>query len=76
MLCAYRKNYGCENVLVKPIDSRKYAIDENNFARTLLIDLWKTFDCMPHGLLIAKMSAYGLSNDAFEFMSSHLCDRY
>ncbi len=31
---------------------------------------------MPHGLLIAKMSAYGLSNEACEFMSSYLCDRY
>ncbi len=31
---------------------------------------------MPHGLLIAKMSHYGLSNDACEFKSSYLCDRY
>ncbi len=31
---------------------------------------------MPHSLLISKMSAYGLSNDACEFMSSYLCDRY
>ncbi len=31
---------------------------------------------MPHGLLIAKMSAYGLNNDACEFMSSYSCDRY
>ncbi len=30
---------------------------------------------MPHGLLIAKMSAYDLSNNA-EFMSTYLCDRY
>ncbi len=68
--------YGCENVLVKLIDSWKYDLDEDNFAGTLLIDLSKSFDCMPHGLLIAKMSAYGLSNDACEFMSSYLCDRY
>ncbi len=31
---------------------------------------------MPHGLLIAQMSAYGLSNNACDFMSSYLCDRY
>ncbi len=31
---------------------------------------------MPHCLLIAKMSDYRLSNDACEFMSSYLCDRY
>ncbi len=76
MLCAYRKKYGCELVLVKLIDSWKYALDEDNFAGTLLIDLSKAFDCMPHGLLITKMSAYGLSNDACEFMSNYLYDRY
>ncbi len=31
---------------------------------------------MPYDLLIAKMSAYGLSNDACEFMTSNLCDTY
>ncbi len=71
-----KKKYGCEHTLVKLIDSRKYALDEDNFVGTLLIDLSKAFDCMPHGLLISKMSAYGLSNDACEFMSSYLCNRY
>ncbi len=31
---------------------------------------------MSHGILIAKMSAYGLSNNACEFMNSYLCDWY
>ncbi len=66
----------CEHVLVKLIDSWKYAVDEDNFAGTLLIDLSKAFDCMSHDLVIAKMSAYGLSNDACQFMSSYLCNRY
>ncbi len=76
MLCVYRKKYGCEHVQVKFIDSWKYALDEDNFTGTLLIDLSKAFDCMPQCLLIAKMSTYDLSNDACEFMSSYLCDRY
>ncbi len=76
MLCAYRKKYGCEHILVKLIDSWKYALDEDNFAGNLLIDLSKEFDCMPHSLLIAKMSAYCPSKDACEFMSSYLCERY
>ncbi len=70
------KKYGCEHILIKLIDSWKYALDEDHFAGTWLIDLPKAFDCMPHGLLIAKMSADGLNNDACEFMRSYLCDRY
>ncbi len=78
MICCVpvEKKYGCEHVLVKLIDSWKYALDEDNFAGTLLIDLSKAFDCMQCGLLIAKMSAYHLSNDACEFMISYLCDSY
>ncbi len=31
---------------------------------------------IPHGLLVAKMNLYGLSGDAFEFMSSYLTGRF
>ncbi len=59
MLCAYRKIYGTEHVLIKLIDSWKYALDNHNFVGTILMDLSKAFDCIPHGLLVAKMNAYG-----------------
>ncbi len=63
-------------MLVKLIDSWKYALDNDKFVGTLLIDLSKAFDCIPHGLLIAKMKAYGLSDEACTFMSRYICDRY
>ncbi len=72
MLCAYCKKYGTEHVLIKFIDSWKYALDNQNIVGTILMDLSKVFDCIPHGLLDAKMNAYGLSGDACEFMSSYL----
>jgi hypothetical protein len=40
------------------------------------MDLSKAFDCIPHGLLKAKMNACGMSNNACEFMSSYLSGRY
>ncbi len=76
MLCAYRKKYGTEHVLIRLIDSWKCALDENKFVGTVLMDLSKAFDCIPHSLLITKMHAYGLSNNACEFMSSYVSDRY
>ncbi len=76
LLCAYRKKYGCEHVLVKVLDMWKMALDNNNFAGTLLFDLTKAFDCMQHALLIAKMEAYGVGEDACKFMASYLSGRF
>ena len=39
------------------------------------MDLSKAFDCLPHGLLIAKLRAYGLSEEAIELLESYLSDR-
>ncbi len=38
------------------------------------MDLSKAVDCVPYGLLIAKMHAYGLSTNACEFISSYVID--
>ena len=76
MLCAYRKKYGTEHVLIKFINSWKYPLDKNKFVGTVLMDLSKAFDCIPHSLLIAKLKSYGLGNNACEFMSSYLNHRY
>ncbi len=71
-----QKKYRCEHVLVKLIDSWKYVLDNDKFVGTLLIDLSKAFDCIPNGLLIAKMKAYGLGDEPCTFMSSYICNRY
>ncbi len=67
---------GCEHVLIKLVDSWKNALDDNQFASIILIDLSKAFHCVSHGRLIAKMKAYGISNNACEFMCSYLSDRF
>ena len=41
----------------------------------ILMDLSKAFDCLPHGLLIAKLKAYGLSEEAVKLLDSYLNDR-
>ena len=42
----------------------------------VFMDLSKAFDCVPHGLIIAKLHAYGLSLDACDLFSSYLCNRF
>ena len=39
------------------------------------MDLSKAFDCLPHDLILAKLSAYGLSANACDFLNSYLSNR-
>ena len=55
-------------------DWRK-ALDNNECVAAILMDLSKAFDCLPHGLLIAKLKAYGLSEGAVKLLDSYLSDR-
>ena len=74
-LSAYRKKYSCNNVLVKCIENWRQAIDKNYYVGCILIDLSKAFDSLPHGLLIAKLSAYGVSKEACAYIMSYLRNR-
>ena len=37
MLCAYRKAYGCEHILIKIVDKWKWALDKNKCVGTVLM---------------------------------------
>ena len=39
------------------------------------MDLSKTFDCIPHGLIIAKLAAYGLDDTDLKLIFSYLKNR-
>ena len=76
LLCAFRKKYSCQSTLIKAIDDWKVSLDRNQMIGTVFMDLSKAFDCLPHGLIIAKLHAYGLSLDACSLFSSYLCNRF
>lgn len=76
LLCAYRKKYSTEHLLIELLEHWKWALDNDLFCGTILMDLTKAFDCMPHGLLVAKMHAYGVDDDACKFICSYLSERY
>ena len=54
---AYRKSYSSNHVLLRLIESWKKSLDNKNFVGTVLMDLSKAFDCIPHDLLVAKLHA-------------------
>ena len=41
----------------------------------LLTELSKTFDCLSHELLVAKLSAYGVDISAVRFINDYLTNR-
>ena len=75
LLSAYRYGYGCCDVLLNFVSLWKKALDDNLYIGALLMDLSKAFDCLPHCLLIAKLYAYGFSENSCLLISSYLSER-
>ena len=71
-IAPYRENYSSNHVLITLIENWKKTLDEKFFVGAVLIDLSKAFDCIPHDLLIAKLHAYGFSENIVTFIFSYL----
>ena len=54
----------------------KWGLDYDDFVGTVLMDLSKAFDCIPHGLLICKLRAYVVSERSCIFLSTYLSNSY
>ena len=69
---AYRRGYSCQHVILNLTEYWRKALDDNHNVGTIGMDLSKAFDCMPHGLLLAKLFAYGVAPNACLFISTYL----
>ena len=58
------------------IENWKKALDNKGFAGAVLMDLSKAFDTINHDLLVAKLHAYGFSNDSLKLFYSYLKNRW
>ena len=68
LIHAYRTYYSSQHVIIQLQEWRK-KLDENFVVGAVLTDLSKAFNIIPHDLLIAKLAACGLSEDAFSILS-------
>ena len=41
----------------------------------VLMGFSKAFDCLPHDLILAKLSVYDLSANVYDFLNSYLSNR-
>jgi exonuclease III len=74
-MSGFRNKHCCQSVLLKFLDDVKSNLDNNKIVCTMLTDLSRAFDCLPHRLLIAKMHAYGVSKDACTLVMKYFCNR-
>ena len=74
-LSAYRAGYSCQHVILQLTEFWRQSLDKGNCVGTVAMDLSKAFDSMPHALLIAKLSAYGVSKRACNLIINYLCNR-
>ena len=75
LLCGFRKNYGTEDALLHLLENWRDHLDRKRVIGTVLCDLSKAFDTLPHDLIIAKLAAYGFSPNALKLLNSYLVDR-
>ena len=74
-LCAFRRGHGCQTTLLRLLEDWRNALEKNQYVAAVLMDLSKAFDCLPHDILLDKLSAYGMSTDSLFLLESYLSNR-
>ena len=75
-MSAYRKHYSCQIALLRLLKEFKIALDSKEHAASVGVHLSKAVDCLPHGLLLSKLEAYGLSSSSVKHLASSLQKRF
>ena len=58
LLCGLREAHSTQYAFVKSLQAWEEELDKSGFVGTILMDLPKAYDCLPHDLLVAKFEAY------------------
>ena len=64
LLCEFCKAHSTQHAFFKLLKACQKELDNWRFIGTILMDLSKAYDCLPHNLLIAKLRAYGLDRSS------------
>ena len=75
-LCGFRKGHSTQHALLNLLKNWQKTLDKSGVIGTVLMDLSKAYDCLPHDLLIAKLAAYGFEDSATSLISDYLSKRY
>ena len=74
LLCGFRKAHSTQHALFKLLQWQN-ELDNSGLVGTILMDLSKAYDCLPHDLIIAKFEIYGLSKSSLSLLLEYLTSR-
>ena len=63
-LCGYWQGYSTQTALISMLEKWRNILDNKGYSGAILMDLSKAFDTINHELLLAKLHAYGFSEQA------------
>ena len=75
LLCGFREVHSAQHALFKLLRAWQKELDNSGFVGTILMDLSKAYDCLPHDLFIAKLGAYGLDRSSLRLLMDYLNSR-
>ena len=75
-MCGFRKGHSIQHALLNLLKNWQKTLDKSGVIGTAVMDLSKAYDCLPHDLLIAKLSGYGFDDSATSLIFDYLSKRY
>ena len=72
IMSGFLRGHLCCIALVKMVDDWCLALDSKKVTGSIAIDLSKAFDSICHNLLLVKLRAYGIGEEAIDFLHSYL----
>ena len=71
----FREKHSTNHALFSITEKIREALDNNNFACGIFIDLQKAFDTVDHNILLQKLNHYGIRGVANNWFNSYLSHR-
>src|SRR5688572_14394473 len=71
----FRQNHSTYMALLDMENRITKAIDNNEYSVGIFIDLAKAFDTVDHGILLRKLSNYGIRGTQLKWFQSYLINR-